>query len=180
MGLVALLHVGSSRTRDRTRVPCVGRRILNHCATRKVPTMPVWWQRFGYLKWIGFVPRERNQCRTRDKRYKYVRIICFYSRIILALTGLKCLPCARHCSKLVISKKNLEIVYSYCILWLSPIADEEPKVEVWRLRTCQDHMSTSRSMDVHSVRSQRPGSYLPHHATRKRADEEHVDGVGTP
>ena len=34
-GLVALWHVGSSRTRARTRVPCIGRRILNHCATRE-------------------------------------------------------------------------------------------------------------------------------------------------
>ena len=29
-------HVGSSRTRARTRVPCIGRRILNHCTTREV------------------------------------------------------------------------------------------------------------------------------------------------
>ena len=29
--------MGSSRTRDRTCVPCLGRRILNHCATREVP-----------------------------------------------------------------------------------------------------------------------------------------------
>ena len=36
MGLVALPHVGSSRTRDRTRVPCIGRWILNHCTTREV------------------------------------------------------------------------------------------------------------------------------------------------
>ena len=36
MGLVAPRHVGSSRTRARTRVPCIGRQILNHCATRKV------------------------------------------------------------------------------------------------------------------------------------------------
>ena len=34
-GLVAPLHVGSSRTRARTRVPCIGRQILNHCATRE-------------------------------------------------------------------------------------------------------------------------------------------------
>ena len=33
-GLVALRHVGSSRTRARTHVPCIGRRILNHCAIR--------------------------------------------------------------------------------------------------------------------------------------------------
>ena len=35
-GLVAPPHVGSSQTRDRTCVPCIGRRILNHCATREV------------------------------------------------------------------------------------------------------------------------------------------------
>ena len=29
--------MGSSQTRDRTCVPCIGRRILNHCATREVP-----------------------------------------------------------------------------------------------------------------------------------------------
>ena len=32
-GLVAPRHVGSSRTRARTHVPCIGRRILNHCTT---------------------------------------------------------------------------------------------------------------------------------------------------
>ena len=31
MGLVAPQHVGSSWTRGRTRVPCIGRWILNHC-----------------------------------------------------------------------------------------------------------------------------------------------------
>ena len=36
MGLVPQRHVGSSRTRDRTHVPCIGKRILNHCATREV------------------------------------------------------------------------------------------------------------------------------------------------
>ena len=34
-GLVAPRHVGSSKTRARTRVPCIGRQILNHCATRE-------------------------------------------------------------------------------------------------------------------------------------------------
>ena len=36
MGLVAPWHVESSRTRARTRVPCIGGQILNHCATREV------------------------------------------------------------------------------------------------------------------------------------------------
>ena len=30
--------MGSSQTRDRTRVPGIGRRILNHCVTREAPT----------------------------------------------------------------------------------------------------------------------------------------------
>ena len=36
-GLVAPQHVGSSWTRAQTHVPCIGRRILNHCAIRVVP-----------------------------------------------------------------------------------------------------------------------------------------------
>ena len=32
-GSVAPRHVGSSRTRARTRIPCTGRQTLNHCAT---------------------------------------------------------------------------------------------------------------------------------------------------
>ena len=36
-GPVALRHVGSSQTRAGTRVPCIGRQILNHCATREAP-----------------------------------------------------------------------------------------------------------------------------------------------
>ena len=34
-GLVAPRHVGSSQTRARTRVPCIGRQIRNHRATRE-------------------------------------------------------------------------------------------------------------------------------------------------
>ena len=35
MDPVAPPHVGSSQTRARTHVPCIGRQILNHCATRE-------------------------------------------------------------------------------------------------------------------------------------------------
>ena len=34
---LALQHVESSCTRDRTHVPCTGRQILNHWITRQVP-----------------------------------------------------------------------------------------------------------------------------------------------
>ena len=37
-GPVAPRHVGSSQSRARTRVPCIGRQILNHCATREAPS----------------------------------------------------------------------------------------------------------------------------------------------
>ena len=48
MGLVAPQHVGSSQTRARTRVPCIGRQILNPWAIREAPKVhafftPVWW-----------------------------------------------------------------------------------------------------------------------------------------
>ena len=36
-GSAAPRHVGSSRTRAQTHVPCIGRQIPNHCATREVP-----------------------------------------------------------------------------------------------------------------------------------------------
>ena len=37
-GLVGPRHAGSSQTRARTRVPCISRQILNHCATREAPS----------------------------------------------------------------------------------------------------------------------------------------------
>ena len=36
-GLAAPRHMGSSQTRARTRVPCIGRQTLNHCTTREAP-----------------------------------------------------------------------------------------------------------------------------------------------
>ena len=46
-GSVAPRHVGSSQTRARTRVPCIGRQTPNHCATREAPThlfmIPLIW-----------------------------------------------------------------------------------------------------------------------------------------
>ena len=64
-GLVALRHVGSSQTRARTCVPCVGRQILNHCATREAlligfifiivsGVLPVWPSTFLHLQ--GWMP----------------------------------------------------------------------------------------------------------------------------
>ena len=47
-GLVAPWHVGSSQTRARTRVPCIGRQTLNHCATREALIFII-YSNFNYL-----------------------------------------------------------------------------------------------------------------------------------
>ena len=52
-GLVALRHVGSSWTRDRTRIPCIGKWFLNHWTTRNVLSCfykPVFL--ISYLIWL--------------------------------------------------------------------------------------------------------------------------------
>ena len=41
-GLAALRHVESSRTRDRTHVPCIARWILNHRTTEKSQRTSEW------------------------------------------------------------------------------------------------------------------------------------------
>ena len=45
MGPAAPWHVGSSQTRARTRVPCISRQILNHCATREAPQFNIKWEK---------------------------------------------------------------------------------------------------------------------------------------
>ena len=59
-GLLSLQHVGSSRTKARTRVPFIGRQILNHCATREAPVLGV----FIYI--ISFSPHDNP---TRDYQF---------------------------------------------------------------------------------------------------------------
>ena len=58
-GLVAPWHVGSSWTRARTRVPCIGRWILNHCATREVPEC------FFYNEIFTKLSGRRGRCQFR-------------------------------------------------------------------------------------------------------------------
>ena len=67
MGLLALRHVGSSQTRAQTRVPCIGRWILNHCAIKEAPLLnllkslplsklfwrlPHLWSLFSASQWV--------------------------------------------------------------------------------------------------------------------------------
>ena len=50
-GLVALWHVGSSRTRAQTIVPCIGRWILNQCTMREAPKDFILWNILSYTSW---------------------------------------------------------------------------------------------------------------------------------
>ena len=37
--LLSIIGKGSSQTKARTRDPCIGRQILNHCTTREAPKL---------------------------------------------------------------------------------------------------------------------------------------------
>ena len=59
-GLVAARRVGSSQTRGQTHVPCIGRQILNHCATSEVLafciclfSFNIMFSRFIYI--VGYI-----------------------------------------------------------------------------------------------------------------------------
>ena len=56
-GLVAPQHVGSSLSRAQSRVSCLGRRILNHCATREVPELVFYYcyPFMHYKLWVSSV-----------------------------------------------------------------------------------------------------------------------------
>ena len=64
-GLVAPWHVRSSQTRDQTHVPCVGRRILNHCATREV--LPTFLRKRIFLLMVDSPNRRELQISKHSK-----------------------------------------------------------------------------------------------------------------
>ena len=89
MGPVAPRHVGSSQTRARTRVPCISRQILNHCATREAlflikklleNSLVVPWLGLGALAvgdWVQSLVRElrsRELCGTAQKKIFLIEV----------------------------------------------------------------------------------------------------------
>ena len=70
MGLDAPWHVGSSWTRNRTHIPCTGRWILNHCATREALSVYFCKKRMqghGFESCSGKIPHaaeQLNPCTT--------------------------------------------------------------------------------------------------------------------
>ena len=72
-GPAALRHVGSSQARARTRVPCISRQILKHCATREAPVtifenldLRIYLCPFPHL----FILREGFGCHCHNPGYK--------------------------------------------------------------------------------------------------------------
>ena len=53
MGPADPRHAGSSQTRAWTRVPCIGRQILNHCTTREAPRPHILWFHLYKMSRIG-------------------------------------------------------------------------------------------------------------------------------
>ena len=76
-GPAAPRHMGSSQTRARTRVPCIGRQILNHCATREAPffcfliNLFIFW-----LHWV-FVAVLRVSLVVVSRGYFWLQCACF-------------------------------------------------------------------------------------------------------
>ena len=71
-GLVALWHVGSSRTRDGTRVSCIGKQVLYHWATREASL------------WLKFLKYLTLTCRGREaERGIYSLCLCSFSRHLI-------------------------------------------------------------------------------------------------
>ena len=68
-GPVAPWHVGSSQTRARTRVPCIRRQTLNHCATREAPQSVFYLQVF-FFKMKIFFTQIPYACCTKSNRSK--------------------------------------------------------------------------------------------------------------
>ena len=85
MGLVAPWHVGSSRTRAQTHVACIGRWILNHCATSHV-SMPVLFKNFFIeiqLIYNVVLVSDALQCDSVIHIYIYSFLEFFLKRVVL-------------------------------------------------------------------------------------------------
>ena len=85
-GPVALRHVGSSQTRARTRVPCIGRQTLNHCATREA-LLFIFLKNFIYLflAVLGFFAMHRLSVVAVSKGYSSLWCTGFSLRWLLLL-----------------------------------------------------------------------------------------------
>ena len=78
--------MGSSQTRDRTCVPCIGRRIPNHCATREV--QHPFLKRLSFLCFIAFAPLSKSQLAV----FIWIYFWDLYSILLIYLSILSPIP----------------------------------------------------------------------------------------
>ena len=80
-GPAAPRHVGSSQTRARTRVPCIGRQTLNHCATREAQHIftltNLYFFIYLWLRWV-FVAACGLSLVVASGGYSSLRYTCFF------------------------------------------------------------------------------------------------------
>ena len=87
-GPAAPRHVGSSQTRARTRVPCIGRQILNHCATREAPKLQL-FKKIIYLFIFGCVGSSLL-CVVFSSCGEWGLLFAAVSRLLIAVASLCC------------------------------------------------------------------------------------------
>ena len=86
VGLAAPRHVESSGTRDWTHVPCTGRRISTHCATKEVPQ----WHFFSCVLNYIFHNKRKFSCFT---FYKSLSCLSYYNKRLLSYLLLHSICC---------------------------------------------------------------------------------------
>ena len=82
-GLVGLQHVGSSRTRDWTHVPCISRWILNHCATREDPYYPFEMKLTSTSSKTSHIYRVATMTENNFSLSYYITFLCLSEFVII-------------------------------------------------------------------------------------------------
>ena len=154
MGLVALRYMKSFPTRDRSRVPCMGRWILYHWTTRKVLQCSQgrisWPQEHQQLQ--AYVSEARNVSERRVNSSNWVSVgLGLYSQ-----------PCSHHCGW-------WDIIVFVCMTWKLK-RHSTPEKNHWKQRQIPD-LPTSRCpiLDLSSV-SAPLGSILSGQASSLRLE----------
>uniref|UniRef100_A0A8C6C880 Lin-7 homolog A, crumbs cell polarity complex component n=1 Tax=Monodon monoceros TaxID=40151 RepID=A0A8C6C880_MONMO len=72
-GPAAPRHVGYSRTGAQTRVPCIGRRTLNHCITKEAPVRSAFYQLLTVLGRAALGVRESVEGEHHEKAVELLK-----------------------------------------------------------------------------------------------------------
>ena len=123
MGLVAPRHVGSSQTRARTRVPCIGRRILNHCTTRETSVVFFFVLTIYWISWGPTVCHYANPQNNSVRRQERLRLSYRWGKQRLRkFKPSSLLPlCLCYCCSSCLENPSTRVFHSQCPLHPSPV-----------------------------------------------------------